>query len=173
MQSQPTPGGWSQALTRAGQIAATLQPPALCTERHWDYVGIRGVLAIVLQALAERTGRSPEEVPLEELLEHCEQGAGHVRDLAATLVGEQLAHSVDADPDAGLPATSDPPIATWLWLTRLWPPPVPDDVDGLPPLRARRFEGMIRGIARGHPGAAVDLLSGWAADAAAAARSAA
>ncbi|MFD3932641.1 hypothetical protein [Streptomyces sp. NPDC058614] len=160
--------GWSRSLARAGQIAAAAQPAGLCTDRHWDFVGIRGVLAVVLQALADRTGRDPEDVLLEELLEHCEQGAGHVRTLAVALVGEQLAHSVDTDPEAGVPAAGDSPVATWLWLTRLWPPPVPDDVDGLPPLRARRHDGMIRGIARGHPGAAVDLLPGWAADAVAA-----
>jgi len=90
-----------------------------------------------------------------------------VRDLLVPLVGEQLAHSVDADPEAKVPAAGDP-VATWLWLTRLWPPPVLDDVDGLPPMRAQRHDGMIRGIAPGHPGAAIDLLSGWAADAAAA-----
>ena len=165
MTSQHAAEGWSQALARAGQITASIQPPALCTERHWDFVGIRGVLAVVLQALAYQTDRSPQDVPGEALLWHCEQGAGHVRDLVVPLVGGQLAHSIDADPEAGVPAAGDPPVATWLWLTRLWPPPVPDDVDGLPPMRARRHDGMFRGIARGHPGAAVDLLTGWAADA--------
>jgi hypothetical protein len=163
---QQTPG-WSRSLIRAGQIAAAGQPPALRTELHWDFVGIRGVLAVVLQALALRTGRSPQDVPLQELVERCGQGAGHVRDLAAVLVGEQLAHSVNADPEARVPAAGDPPLATWLWLTRLWP--LPDDVDGLPPARARRHGGMIRGIAPRNPGAAVDLLSGWAADTAEAA----
>ncbi|MGW0315965.1 hypothetical protein [Streptomyces flavidovirens] len=62
-------------------------------------------------------------------------------------------------------------MATWLWLTRLWPPVPPDDNDGLAPDRPRqRWDGMSRGIARNHPGAAVDLLTGWAADAAAAAQ---
>jgi len=165
MRPPNTSDGWDQALARAGQITASLQPPALCTERHWDFVGIRGVLAVVLQSLAHQTDRSPRDVPLEALLWHCEQGGGHVRDLVVPLVGGQLAHSIDADPEAGVPAAGDPPVATWLWLTRLWPPPVPDDVDGLPPQHARRHDGMIRGIARGHPGAAVDLLTGWAADA--------
>ncbi|MFJ9900030.1 hypothetical protein ACIQPR_42545 [Streptomyces sp. NPDC091280] len=90
-------------------------------------------------------------------------------DLAVPLVGEQLPHSIDADLEAGVPVAGDPQLATWLSLTRLWPPPVPDDIDGLPSLRTRRHDGMIRGIAPGHPAAAVDLLTGWAADAAAAA----
>jgi hypothetical protein len=157
--------GWQQALTRAGRIVATIQQPALCTENHWDYVGIRGILAVVLQALAEQTGRDIDEVPLEDVLQHSERGADHVRDLAVPLVGERLAHSLDTAPEVAVPAAGDPPLATWLWLTRLWPPVPPDDVDGLPPYKPRLHDGMIRGIARNHPGAALDLLTGWAADA--------
>ncbi|MFJ9900031.1 hypothetical protein ACIQPR_42550 [Streptomyces sp. NPDC091280] len=52
MASPHTDEGRTQALARAGPITASRQPPALCTERHWDYVGIRGILAVVLQALA-------------------------------------------------------------------------------------------------------------------------
>jgi hypothetical protein len=174
MTSQHTADGWSRALARARQITASLQPPALCTEQNWDYVGIRGLLAVVLQALADQTGRSPDDVPLQELVRHCEQGSRHVRDLAVALVGEDLAYSLDTDPEAPVPTAGDPPLATWLWLTRLWPPEPPDDVDGLPPSRPRpRWDGMTRGIARGNPGAAVDLLPIWAADAAAAAMNAA
>jgi hypothetical protein len=158
-----TESGWEQALARAGRIVATIQPPALCTERHWDFVGI---LAVVLQALAEQTGRGVDEVPLEEVLQHCERGTEHVRDLVVPLVGEQLAHSLDTAPEATVPAVGDPPVATWLWLTRLWPPVPPDDVDGLPPYKPRRHDGMTRGIAPNHPGAALDLLTGWATDAA-------
>jgi hypothetical protein len=161
---------WEQALTRAGGIVATIQPPALCTEAHWDLVGIRGILAIVLQTLAEQTGCGVGEVPLEEVLQHCERGAEHIRDLVVPLVGEHLAHSRDTAPDAGVPAAGDPPVATWLWLTRFWPPVPPDDVDGLPPYKPRRYDGMIRGIAPNHPGTALDLLTGWAADAADSAR---
>ncbi|MGW2112673.1 hypothetical protein [Streptomyces sp. NPDC001948] len=161
---------WAQALARAGQITAVLQPPAACTDRHWDYVGIRGVLAIVLQALAAQSGRAPGDVPLADLVEHCARGADHARDLAVVVVGEHLAHSLDSAPDAAVPATTDPPLATWLWLTRLWPPSVPDDIDGLPPARAAQpWGGMARGIARRNPGAAIDLLCGWAAESAAAA----
>ncbi|MDF3142146.1 MULTISPECIES: hypothetical protein [unclassified Streptomyces] len=170
MNPYATADGWEQALARAGRIGAAGQPPALCTELHWDYVGIRGVLAVVLQALAQQTGRAPENVPLEELQQHCERGPGHIRDLAVTLVGEDLAYSLDTRPEAPVPAAGDPPGAMWLWLTRLWPPEPPDDVDDLPPSRPRpRWDGMSRGIARGNPGAAVDLLALAAADAAAAA----
>ncbi|MEV8311119.1 hypothetical protein AB0P36_28180 [Streptomyces flavidovirens] len=49
MTSQQTSEGWSRALQRAGQIAAVPQPSALFTETHWDYVGIRSVLATVLK----------------------------------------------------------------------------------------------------------------------------
>ncbi|KUO04571.1 hypothetical protein [Streptomyces caeruleatus] len=173
MNPDPKADEWEQALARAGLIAAADQPPALCTEAHWDYVGIRGVLAVVLQALAQQTGRTPEDVPLEVLQRHCERGPGHVRDLAVVLVGDSLAYSLDTDPAAPVPAAGDPARATWLWLTRLWPPEPPDDVDGLPPSRPRpRWDGMPRGIARGNPGAAVDLLPLSAADAATAAMNA-
>ena len=97
------PEGWTRSLARARLIAAAGYPPALRSDRHWDWVGVRGVLAIVLQARAVRTGRTPDEVPLAELLEHCEQGAGHIRELAATLVGPELARSLDTDPSAPVP----------------------------------------------------------------------
>lgn len=169
MNPSPTADGWERALIRAGRITAVDQPPALCTDLHWDYVGIRGVLAVVLQALAQQTGRSPDDVPLQDLWQHCDHGADHVRELAAALFGD-LAYSLDTAPDAPVPTAEDPPVATWLWLTRLWPPAPPDDVDGLPPARPpQRWDGMTRGIARGNPGAAVDLLPISAADAAAAA----
>ncbi|MET9518242.1 hypothetical protein [Streptomyces sp. NPDC002994] len=138
---------------------------------YWDYVGIRGVLATVLKALADQSGRAVDDVPLDELEQHCAQGPAHVRDLAAAVVGEHLAHSLDTDPSAAVPGPGASPVATWLWLTRLWPPVPPDDIDGLPADRPRqRWDGMSRGIARNHPGAAVDLLTGGAADAAAAAQ---
>lgn len=88
-----------------------------------------------------------------------------MRELAVSLVGDELAHSLDSDPAAVVPGAGAPPVVTWLWLIRLWPPAVPDDVDGLPPWRPRQWDGMTRGIARGNPGPAVDLLAGWAADA--------
>lgn len=163
------PGGWERALARAGRIAAAGRPPALCTDRHWDHVGIRGILAVVLQVLADQKARSVDEVPLQEVRDGCEQGAVHVRDLAVLLVGEELARSLDTDPTVSVPAGREHPVAMWLWLTRLWPPAVPDDIDGVPPYRAQRWDGMTRGIARNHPGAAVDLLTAWAADAAMAA----
>ncbi|MFE7268542.1 hypothetical protein ACFU9B_42335 [Streptomyces sp. NPDC057592] len=167
----PTPReadrGWAQALARAGQITAVLQPPAACTDRHWDFVGIRGVLAIALQALSVQSGRAPENVSLADLVEHCARGAGHVRDLAVAVVGERLALSLDSAPDAPVPTAADPPLATWLWLTRLWPPAAPDDIDGLLPARPpQRWDGMVRGIARRSPGAAIDLLCGHAAESA-------
>ncbi|MEU6350098.1 hypothetical protein ABZ896_12300 [Streptomyces sp. NPDC047072] len=160
----PAGDGWSQALARAGRITACFQPPALCTEQNWDYVAIRGLLAVVLAALADQSGRSPDDVPLTELGQHCEQGALHVRDLAAAVVGEDLAHRLDTAPDAPVPNAGQPPVATWLWLTRLWPSRPPDDISGLPPIRPRpQWDGLTRGIARGHAGAAVDLLPTWAA----------
>ncbi|MFJ8387829.1 hypothetical protein ACIQ9Q_25630 [Streptomyces sp. NPDC094438] len=45
----------------------------LCTDPHWDYGGVRGILAVVLQALVAQTGRRPEDVSLEQLLEHRKQ----------------------------------------------------------------------------------------------------
>ncbi|MFF2852071.1 hypothetical protein ACFVT5_37960 [Streptomyces sp. NPDC058001] len=97
MKSEPPPEEWSRALTRAGHIAAADQPLVLCSDRNWDFVGIRAIIAVVLHALADRTGCSPDDVPLLELLEHCERGARHVRELAVPLVGEQLAVSVAVD----------------------------------------------------------------------------
>jgi len=161
MREQPTT--WQRALARAEEIAAASVPPALRNDNDWDWVGIRGVLATVLQALAEQTGRTPDEVPLEELLRHCDLGARHIRDLAAILVGEELAHSLDTAPAAPTPDATASLMATWLWLTRLWPPAVPVDPSGLVVAGYTQYGGMARGVGHGHPGAAVDVLPGWAA----------
>ncbi|MFD7868494.1 hypothetical protein [Streptomyces sp. NPDC059783] len=161
-----SPEGWAGALERAGRIATAGQPSALCTETHWDYVGVRGILAIVLWSLADDGRLDVEGIPLREVLDHCERGPAHVRALAAAVVGEELANGLDADPHAAAPTAGDSPVTTWLWLTRRWPPTVPD---GRPRDQSRRWDGMSRGIARDDPGAAVDILTGWAAGAAAAA----
>ncbi|MFE5669105.1 hypothetical protein ACFQ7W_34940 [Streptomyces niveus] len=169
MNKSQASGGWQRALTRAGQIAAVDHPSALRTDQHWDWVAIRGILAVVLQALATQTSRAPEDVSLDELAEHCSQGGGHIRALAVPLVGEELAYGLDTAPAAPVPAVGAPLVDTWLWLTRLWPPDVPDDVDGLPPLRSRQYGDLTRSTGRGSPVAAVDAVPDWAARAAVAA----
>lgn len=161
---------WESAVARAARIAAANCPPALRSEDQWDWIGVRGVLAVVLQVLAVQSGRSVEEVPLADVRHHCELGPDHIRDLAVHLVGDDLAHGLDVDPAAPARALGDPMKVTWLWLIRCWPQPTPDD-DGPQEHRpaVRRWDGLNRGVARGQSGAAVDLLPGWAASAAAAA----
>ncbi|MER5302249.1 hypothetical protein ABT039_22700 [Streptomyces lasiicapitis] len=154
--------GWERAVARAGEIAAADRQPALCTDRHWDWVAIRGLLAVVLQALAAQGRRSVDDVPLEEVLQHCDRGPEHLRGLAVPLVGERLAYALDTDPGT-VEHPADPPISTWLWLTRTWPRVPWADAPG-----PAQYDGMLRGISLGHPGAAVDVLPGWAARAVAA-----
>lgn len=130
---------WDQAYARAEAVTATDQP----VRDSWDFVGVRGILAVVLAALG------PNAKP-GSVVWHLGQGPAHVRELAAAVVGPQLAAATDIDP-----ATVDmalPQIETWVWLTRTWPPDGP--------------WGMARGIARGLPDPAVDLLTEWALQAA-------
>ncbi|MFE0056084.1 hypothetical protein [Streptomyces sp. NPDC059003] len=152
---------WDQALERAAHIAAADHPPSLRTEQHWDYVAIRGLLAVVLHALAEHTGSSPATVPLDALQEHCEQGPEHLRALAVPLVGERLAHGLDTDP-ATVATAGDSMVITWLWLTRTWPR---QPSDQWPTPTATQYNGMTRALGHGHPGAAIDILPCRAADA--------
>ncbi|MFB7747433.1 hypothetical protein [Streptomyces sp. NPDC056132] len=132
---------WNQAAERAGQIAAADVPPALRSADHWDWVAIRGVLAVVLQALAVQT--APGDVPLRDVLEVLERGPAHVRRIV-----EPVARA----------ATESAAADTWRWLTRTWPRPSAGPHD----LRAQ-YGGMSRGIGAGHTGAAVDTVTPWAA----------
>lgn len=65
----------------------------------------------------------------------------HVRDLAVPLVGEGLAHSLDTDPHTAVPAAGTPGRHVAV-ADRLWPPAVPDDIEGLPLYRHHRWDGM-------------------------------
>ncbi|MFE9413933.1 hypothetical protein ACFYN0_34885 [Streptomyces sp. NPDC006704] len=147
---------WSQALERAATIAAADTPSALRRLDHWDYVAIRGVVAVVLQAVAEQTHVPPAAVPLRDVQRHLEQGPGHVRVLAESVVGAELAHATDAVPAATAGDVSA--RGTWCWLTRTWPQP-----PGAPSAHRVQYDGMTRGIGAGHPGAAVDTVLEWAA----------
>ncbi|MFF4607915.1 hypothetical protein ACFY12_34905 [Streptomyces sp. NPDC001339] len=86
------------------------------------------------------------DADLGHVMWHLDQGPAHVRELAADVVGPQLAAATDIDPLSV--ETDRPHIATWVWLTRTWPPGGP--------------WGMPRGVARGLPDPAVDLLTEWA-----------
>lgn len=126
---------WDAACTRAERLTAADQPVRV----SWDAEGVRGILAVVLAALG------PDARPAL-LIWHLGQGPAHVRELAAAVVGHELAAATNIDP-----ATVDmdlPHIATWVWLTRTWPPNGP--------------WGRPRGIARGLPDPAVDILTEWA-----------
>ncbi|WP_367140691.1 MULTISPECIES: hypothetical protein [Streptomyces] len=129
--------GWAQAYGRAETFAEADQP----VTGSWEFCGVRGILAIALSAL----GDSVED---EALLRHLEQGPGHVRELAAGVVGDELAWATDIDPASV--DMSNVQVTTWVWLTRTWP-------EGGP------WEGRTRGIGRGLTSPAVDILTGWAA----------
>ncbi|MGW9046848.1 hypothetical protein ACWGQL_30490 [Streptomyces lydicus] len=138
--------GWEQAYARAGELAALDQP---VIDDSWDYTGVRANLAIALTALGERDDSAP--VQTGHLLWHLDRGPASVRQLAAVLLGEELAQATDIDPASV--DMDNPAVSTWVWLTRSWPAGGP-------------WGGMSRGVARGLTDPAIDILTSWAAKAA-------
>ncbi|MEU2856678.1 hypothetical protein [Streptomyces syringium] len=142
--------GWEQAYARGEKLATADQ--VVASEGSWELVGVRGILAVVLAALGEgAAGYEEPSVPVGRLLWHLDQGPEHVRTLAGALFGEDLAQATDIDPAAV--DMGDARTATWVWLTRTWPPGGP-------------WDGKSRGVARGLADPAVDVLTRWAASAA-------
>ncbi|MFF5131003.1 hypothetical protein ACFY41_29280 [Streptomyces syringium] len=143
--------GWEQAYARAQKLAAADQ--VVASEGSWEFVGVRGILAVVLAALGEGVDgpEGPSTVPTGSLLWHLDQGPDHVRTLAGFLLGEEMDQATDIDPDSV--NMNDARTATWVWLTRTWP-------------QAGPWDGKTRGVARGLPDPAVEVLTRWAASAA-------
>jgi hypothetical protein len=137
-------GSLEQARARATDAMAGDWPPALRREDHWDWVGVRDLVAVVLLALAERDLVPVDQVADEDVLAVLDQGADAVRELA----------DVSA---ATAPATA----ATWTWLTQEWPRT--GSASG-------QYEGMLRSIGTGSTAPAVTVLTPWAARAVAAGR---
>lgn len=108
----------------------------------WDGRAIRGVLAVALSGLAKRQKRTVEEVDIGSVLWHLAQGPAMVYEL-----GDELR------------LASGETHAEWAWLTRPWPKE--------PSLA--NSDGMPRGIGRGSPLPAVDVVTRWAGSAARAA----
>lgn len=126
------------AWVQAVQRADEITAAGLHPADSWDGRAIRGVLAVALSGLAERQERSVEEVDIGSLLWHLAQGPAMVYAL-----GDEVR------------SASGETHAEWAWLTRPWPqePPLANS-DGLP-----------RGIGRGSPLPAVDVVTRWAASA--------
>ncbi|MER7688222.1 hypothetical protein [Streptomyces sp. NPDC097610] len=108
----------------------------------WDGRAIRGVLAVTLSGLAKRQERPVEEVDIGSVLWHLAQGPATVYEL-----GDELRLAAEET------------RAEWAWLTRPWPKE--------PSLA--NSDGMPRGIGRGSPLPAVDVVTLWAGSAAQAA----
>ena len=141
--TEEQPARWPEAVRRADQIAALGHDPA----DSWDRRAIRGVLAVALAGLARRQGRSVAEVDTGSVLWHLDQGPAMVYELGNELgLAAEGAHPEDA-------------AVEWAWLTRRWPKE---------PALANSG-GMPRGIGRGSPLPAVDVVTLWADSAAQAA----
>ncbi len=108
----------------------------------WEGRAIRGVLTVALSGLAKRQERPVEEVDIGSVLWHLAQGPAMVYEL-----GDELRLAVGET------------LAEWAWLTRPWPKE---------PSQANS-DGMPRGIGRGSPLPAVDVVTRWAGSAARAA----
>ncbi|MGW1163588.1 hypothetical protein ACWD48_36485 [Streptomyces sp. NPDC002519] len=101
----------------------------------WDGRAIRGVLAVTLLGLAKRQKRTVEELDIGSVLWHLAQGPTMVYEL-----GDELR------------SAADEAHTEWAWLTRPWPKE--------PSLA--NSDGMPRGIGRGSPLPAVDVVTHWA-----------
>lgn len=134
---------WVQAVQRADEIAALGHHPA----DSWDGRAIRGVLSVTLAGLARRQDQSVANVGIGSVLWHLDQGPAIVYELG----GELGLAAEDAEPQEA--------AAEWEWLVRRWP---------TAPTLANSG-GMPRGIGRGSPLPAVDVVTGWACVAAQAA----
>ncbi|MGD3111486.1 hypothetical protein [Streptomyces sp. YGL11-2] len=141
---------WGEACARAEDIAAVDRLPT--TEPAWEDVGVQRLVAIALTALGTQGEQDP--VDTGHLVWHLNRGAGHLRQLAAGLVGQDLAVARDIDP-ASVDMTTEG-MAAWVWLTRTWPEDGP-------------WDGMPRGLAPGLPDPAVEVLTPHATHAALAA----
>ncbi|MFE7115132.1 hypothetical protein ACFU99_06870 [Streptomyces sp. NPDC057654] len=141
--------GWEQAYTRAGQIAAAASPLG-ADERSWEFVAVRGILAVALQSLGEQSGDGPLTVRLGSVLWHLARSDTGVRGLAEPLVGPQLAAAIAPGPTPEI-YRGDAVTETWLWLTRPGPAPSGNGVE------SRRWGGMTRGLARGSTEPAVTV----------------
>lgn len=148
-------GQWGLAVTRAQRLASVA---LAVTDNNWEYTGTQNTLAVALASLGCENAGGVEAVTLGSLLWHLLRLDGGIRELAIPLVGEDLALSTDTDP-ATVENSSDPLIATWLWLTRTWP------ADPNQPHQQGRWEGMTRSLARGSTEPAVVVCRGLAADA--------
>ncbi|WP_405749420.1 hypothetical protein OG232_04575 [Streptomyces sp. NBC_01411] len=100
------------------------------------------MLAVTLLGLAKRQTRTVDELDIGSVLWHLAQGPAMVHEF-----GDELRSAADETP------------TEWAWLTRPWPKE--------PPLA--NSDGMPRGIGRGSPLPAVDVVTHWAASAARAA----
>ncbi|MFJ2812167.1 hypothetical protein [Streptomyces sp. NPDC087294] len=127
---------WPKAEQRADHIASFGLHPV----DTWDGRAIHGVLAVAVAGLAARQRQPVAEVDTGSVLWHLDQGPSAVCELAAEL---GLA-SEDAQPARAASA--------WAWLTRPWP--------AQPPLA--NGDGMPRGIGRGSPKPAVEVVTLWA-----------
>lgn len=142
---------WAAALARAERLTEQmfrLPGPEQGEREDWDHYGVRGMLAIAIYATALRTEQPVTDVPLGRILVPLLD-----RDdfLAQAHVLTRAGHDLGNDTNPG--AVADPVVQQWKWLLRTWDP------DAEP---GARWDGMTRGIARGLPDPAIDVLYGWA-----------
>ena len=143
---------WVMALSRAdGLTAHALRIPAPRDDEqpNWDHVGVKGMLAVTIYATAIRDQLAVEDVGLGAILVPLLYREVF---LAQAKILHGAGHDLATGTDSGAYA-ADPVVRQWKWLLRTWDP------DAAP---RDRWDGMTRGIARGLPDPAIDVLCGWA-----------
>lgn len=141
---------WAEALDRADVLAAASlgwRGPRGDEQPNWDHHGVRGMLAVTIYALALRDHQPVTDVALSAILVPLLD-----RDdfLAQAGILADAGHDLDTSAEC---VEVDPVARQWRWLMRAWDPDAGPGV---------RWDGMTRGIARGLPDPAIDVLYGWA-----------
>jgi hypothetical protein len=136
---------WAAAFARADGLAAARFGPRGDKQQNWDHHGVRGMLAVTIYAVALRNEQPVADVGLSRILVPLLD-----RDdfLAQAHVLAAAGHDLNTRT-----YSADPVVRQWKWLLRTWDP------DAAP---GTRWDGMTRGIARGLPDPAIDVLYGWA-----------
>ncbi|MFJ4651121.1 hypothetical protein ACIP5Y_07585 [Nocardia sp. NPDC088792] len=136
---------WARAYDRAEKLTAAKLGPEGDGRADWDHHGVRAMLAITLYAVSLRDDLDASEVTLSRLLVPLlDRDEFQAQAATLTTAGHDLNRSAEC---------ADPVVQQWHWLHRTWDPSVPP---------ATRWDGMTRGIARGLPDPAIDVLHGWA-----------
>lgn len=137
---------WQAVLDRAHMVATIRKVAGSGDEGNWDFLARRGLIAIVLYALA-KDDREVDQVPLEEVRLYLSDPAEIRRVVEARLSASGHDLSDEGDPVA----------AQWAWLTRLWPQSSHAEMPS-----GGWWNRLTRSVSRGSQEPALQVMHRWA-----------